>query len=212
MKLFAIELSSHFGSVTILENGRVAVERKWEQLKKQQPLFDALEEITEDWDSVDLFAVGRGPGAFSGMRVGFTVVNALARPGRKPMVAHNSCAALAARYGAKQTVVVGDAHRGKIWAGRFSGVELQGGFELMEQDELIDFVPEGARVASLGHGLVSGLLLNSKSSVPTEAVFPEAAELGRLVFERMQRGAATEPFEPLYMHPPVFSAPRFPAG
>jgi hypothetical protein len=32
-----------------------------------------------------------------------------------------------------------------------------------------------------------------------------------LVHQRLENGVASEPLEPLYMHPPVFIEPRFPA-
>ena len=108
MKIFTIELSSRFGSIAVLENGEVTVEKSWEEnFKNRQQLFDAMAELETDWESIDLFAVGRGPGAFSGMRIGFTVVNSLAAPLQKPVYALNSGAALAAQCGAEQTVIVG---------------------------------------------------------------------------------------------------------
>ncbi len=210
MKIFAIELSSRFGSLALLEGGEVTAEKSWEEnFKNRQQLFDAMAELESDWDSVDLFAVGRGPGAFSGMRIGFTVVNALAAPLKKPVYALNSGAPLAARCGAAQTVVVGDARRNKVWAGIFNGTELDGEFQLMERDELKAFVPDGALVVSPDQDRLADLLAGFNALA--EPKYPTAAKLGELVFERFMQGVASETFEPLYMHPPVFIAPRFPA-
>jgi len=156
MKIFSIELSSRFGSIALLENGVVTAEKSWEEnFKNRQQLFDAMSELESDWTSVDLFAVGRGPGAFSGMRIGFTVINALAAPEKKHVYALNSGAALASICGAEKTVIVGDARRNKVWAGIFNGHELEGEFQLMERDELKGFVPEGAGRQS-GSGSLDG--------------------------------------------------------
>ena len=55
------------------------------------------------------------------------------------------------------------------------------------------------------------LLADHQILKSNEAVFPTAGKLGELVFQRLKKGIESEPFEPLYMHPPVFIAPRFPA-
>lgn len=210
MKIFAIELSSKFGSIALIDDGSVVVEKNWEEnFKNRQQLFDAMAELGVDWDRVDVFAAGRGPGAFSGMRIGFSVINSLAAPSRKPVYALNSGAALAAQCGAEQTVVVGDARRNKVWAGAFCGSEIEKEFALLEYDELKAFVPEGALVASPDHDRLEELL-SAFPSVRPEPVFPTAGTLGRLVGERLAGGVESEPFEPLYMHPPVFIEPRFP--
>lgn len=210
MKIFAIELSSRFGSMAILEDGRVIREMSWEEnFKNRQQLFDSMAELESDWASVDVFAVGRGPGAFSGMRIGFTVINTLAAPLKKTVYALNSGAALAAQVGVDKTVVVGDARRNKVWAGVFSGSVLEKEFELMERDELKGFIPEGALVVSPDQDRLTELLAGFQSV--EEPVFPTAGKLGELVFHRLEKGLESEPFEPLYMHPPVFIAPRFPA-
>jgi tRNA threonylcarbamoyl adenosine modification protein YeaZ len=212
VRIFAIELSSRFGSLALVEEGTVVAEESWEEnFKNRQQLFDAMAAMEIDWNSVDCFAVGRGPGAFSGMRISFSVANSLAAPGGKPVYALNSGAALAAQIGATRTVVVGDARRNKVWAGVFSGSELESEFQLMERDELKGFVPPDALVVSPDHDRLDELLAGFRIMESAGPVFPSAGKLGQLVFQRLEKEVESEPFEPLYMHPPVFIAPRFPA-
>jgi len=212
VRIFAIELSSRFGSVALLDDNVVMAETSWEEnFKNRQQLFDALAGLGVDWDSVDLFAAGRGPGAFSGMRIGFSVVNALAAPGGKPVYALNSGAVLAEQQGAEHTVVVGDARRDKVWAGVFAGSELERAFVLMERAELAAFVPQDALVVSPDQDRLADLLAEFNIPEGAVPVFPTAATLGQLVHRRLTAGVESEPFEPLYMHPPVFVEPRFPA-
>jgi tRNA threonylcarbamoyl adenosine modification protein YeaZ len=212
VKIFAVELSSRFGSLALVEDGAVVAEKRWEEnFKNRQQLFDAMAAMEIDWRHIDCFAIGRGPGAFSGMRIGFSVVNALAAPVGKPVYALNSGAALAAQANAARTVVVGDARRNKVWAGVFSGSELEKKFHLMERDELAAFVPPDALVVSPDHDRLEELLSGFRIQEDAAPVFPAAGILGRLVCQRLEEGVESEPFEPLYMHPPVFIAPRFPA-
>ena len=212
MRIFAIELSSRYGSIALVEDGVVVAEKSWEEtFKNRQQLFDAMSELHIDWQTVDLFAVGRGPGAFSGMRIAFSVANSLAAPDGKPVYALNSGVAVAARCGAECTAVVGDARRSQVWAGVFKGTELIKDFELMALEELREFIPEGALVASPDHDRLKELLSAFKTPENPEGTFPTAGALGVLVHQRLEKGTASEPCEPLYMHPPVFIEPRFPA-
>ena len=211
MKIFAIELSSKHGSIALVEDGAVLAEKSWiENFKNRQQLFDSMAELGEDWNTVDCFAAGRGPGAFSGMRISFSVINSLAAPGGKPVYALNSGAALASQIGAKRTAVVGDARRNKVWGGVFAGTELEKDFQLMECDELAGFVPEGTLVVSPDHDRLEELLSGFQTLESNKPVFPTAGVLGQLVFQRMENGVESEALEPLYMHPPVFIKPRFP--
>ncbi len=212
MKIFSIELSSRQGSIALVEDGGVIAEKSWvENFKNRQQLFDAMADLGIDWESIDVFVAGRGPGAFSGMRISFSVVNALAAPGGKPVYALNSGAALAAQLGAARTAVVGDARRNKVWVGLFSGSELEKEFQLLEIDELAGFIPEDTLVVSPDHDRLEERLQNFQILKNPEPVFPTAGVLGKLVSQRLVNGIESESFEPLYMHPPVFIKPRFPA-
>ncbi len=213
MKIFSIELSSKHGSIALVEDGRIVAEKSWvETFKNRQQLFDSMANIGVDWDSVDVFAVGRGPGAFSGMRIGFSIINSLAAPGGKPVYALNSGAPLAAQIRADRVAVVGDARRNKVWAGVFTGSNLEKEFQLMERDELADFIPDGTLVVSPDHDRLEDLLASFNIQENAQPVFSTAGALGQLGSHRLENGIKSEPFEPLYMHPPVFIKPRFPAG
>lgn len=212
MRIFAIELSSRFGSIALVDGGRVVAEASWEEnFKNRQQLFDAMASMELDWNGVDAFAAGRGPGAFSGMRIAFSVANALASPGGKPVFALNSGSALAAQCGAARTAVVGDARRGMVWAGLFDGTALEKEFQLLGRAELKEFIPSNALVVSPDHDRLEEWLAGFKTLENPVPVFPTAGMLGRLVAQRLEQGVGPEPFEPLYLHPPVFIEPRFPA-
>jgi tRNA threonylcarbamoyladenosine biosynthesis protein TsaB len=211
MRVVAIEMSAQEGSVALLESGAVVASIGWvEQRENRQQLFDALKELAVEWASVDMFLVGRGPGAFSGMRISFSVVNALAAPGKQRVMAHNSGASLVRECGAKRAVVVGDARREQLWVGAFEGVELVRDFELIGRDALAEWVDEGTVVLSPDRARLAAVLEPFGGPSIGDEV-PRAATLGEVVWERQVAGLEGEPFEPLYLHPPVFVEPRFPA-
>jgi tRNA threonylcarbamoyladenosine biosynthesis protein TsaB len=218
--ILGIELSSRQGSVALLRDGELLAEKHWiAERVRHNTVFDTLEELLQEaavsYSDISLYAVGRGPGSFSGMRMSFAVAQALALPGRTDVRAVSSGAALAraaAREGMEQIAVVGDARRGQVWLGLFKAGEASGLPEknrcgvnrleaspvLIEDWKLVPYnevsVPEGTSVVSPEAERLENIFPRIGS-----ARFPHAKEVAELA--RMQTQA--EPLEPLYMHPPV---------
>ena len=90
MIVLSIEMSSAENDVTLLRDGRVLARRTWAALMFHHTrLFDLLPEVLAEAgvkpDQIVLFAVGRGPGSFSGTRVALTTAQAFAMPGGQPV-------------------------------------------------------------------------------------------------------------------------------
>ena len=211
MRIVAVEMSASMGSVALVDQGDVRASFSWEEKREnRQQLFDALKALAVEWSSVDQFVVGRGPGAFSGMRIAFSVVNALAAPDKTPVVAHNSGAALVHARGASQSVVVGDARRKQLWIGAFEGIELSRAFTLIDPKELPMWIQSHTVVLSPDYDRLASVL-DPYVGTDRTSVVPQASDLAKVVCLRARLGLETERFEPLYLHPPVFVEPRFPA-
>ena len=211
MRIVAVEMSASMGSVALVDQGDVRASFSWEEKREnRQQLFDALKALAVEWSSVDQFVVGRGPGAFSGMRIAFSVVNALAAPDKTPVVAHNSGAALAHARGASQSVVVGDARRKQLWIGTFEGIELSRAFTLIDPQELPMWIQSHTVVLSPDYDRLASVL-DPYVGTDRTSVVPQASDLAKVVCLRARLSLETERFEPLYLHPPVFVEPRFPA-
>ena len=130
MLILSIEMSSLENDVALLRGETVLARRMWHaQTFHHTRLFDLLREVLAEAgvapEQIELFAVGRGPGSFSGTRVALTAAQALALPGSQPVVAISSGAALAyeiaAIGGAEKISIIGDARRDTIWLGVFDG-------------------------------------------------------------------------------------------
>ena len=92
MITLAIELSTNSGSLALLDNNQVQLERTWseDRLHRQQVFAEielGLSDGGVDLSRVDLFAVGVGPGSFSGLRMAISAVCAMAMPDSKPVYA-----------------------------------------------------------------------------------------------------------------------------
>jgi tRNA threonylcarbamoyladenosine biosynthesis protein TsaB len=211
MITLGIELSSRQGSVALLKDGALLAEKTWlgERVRHNaifQTLETLLSEVDISYGDISLYAVGRGPGSFSGMRMCFAIAQALALPNQTEVRAVSSGAALAlaaARDGAKQIAVVGDARRGQFWVGFFqclkkNELKLFEPWKLVSYDELV--VPEGTLVVSPEAERLTQYFPNIG-----KARFPLASDVAALALQQSK----SEPLEPLYMHPPVFIEPKF---
>ena len=69
-----------------------------------------------EWRELEAIAVGVGPGAFTGLRIGVTTARALAHATGLPLRPVSSLAALAAGIDADERLAVIDAKRGELFA------------------------------------------------------------------------------------------------
>jgi tRNA threonylcarbamoyl adenosine modification protein YeaZ len=219
MITLGIELSSRQGSVALLKDGVLLAEKKWlGERVRHNILFQTLETLLKEADvsysDISLYAVGRGPGSFSGMRMSFAVAQALALPDKTEVRAVSSGAALAqaaAREGVKQIAVVGDARRGQLWYGLFSVAAPDGRGPgssppaTVEQIEDWKLIPYEEVVVPAGTLVVSPEAERLTQYFPSigNSRFPQASDVVRLALTQ------SEPREPLYMHPPVFIEPKY---
>jgi len=228
MITLGIECSSRQGSLALIKDGELLAEKSWiaDRVRHNtifQTLENLIEEVNISYSDISLYAVGRGPGSFSGMRMSFAVAQALALPSKAEVRAVSSGAALAlavAREGAKEIAVVGDARRGQVWIRMFQTLENVSeklpnigmasysereslcpdavGWKLIPYEDVS--IPEGTMV-------VSSEAERLAEFFPTigNPRFPHAKEVAELA--EMQ--TEPEPLEPLYMHPPVFIEPKY---
>jgi len=222
MRVLGIELSSPRGSVALLRDDEVVREIVWDEAPRDsRRAFDALATILREGGvaaaDIDLFAAGRGPGNYSGMRVALTAAMALAMPGGRPFHAVDSGAALAdavfQETAADDVLVAGDARRGRCWHASFHRAH-DGSAVAVTPWALCDAADLAARVHPAGVGASSDWeRLAAAASLPgargawiERSVHPSAAAVARRALARWRAGEPSEPLTPLYLHPPVAAA------
>ncbi len=146
MKILALDTSSNACSAVLLE-GTVqeysCIER-FEIAPRQHtqlilPMIDSvLDEAGYDIKQMDVLAFGRGPGAFTGVRVATGVVQAIAYGADLPVAQISSLAAIAqgsARsHNNAQCLVANDARMDEIY---FAAYEMQQGFMTLSGQEWV---------------------------------------------------------------------------
>jgi tRNA threonylcarbamoyladenosine biosynthesis protein TsaB len=100
MRVLALDTTTRVGSVAVVQDDRVLVERAGDPSRSHAErlpgdLLRALEEARATIAEVDAFAIVAGPGSFTGLRIGIAAVQGLAFVEKKPVVAVSALEALA---------------------------------------------------------------------------------------------------------------------
>jgi tRNA threonylcarbamoyladenosine biosynthesis protein TsaB len=127
VRVLGVETSTRRGSVAAWLDGRVIAAREHAvpnaHAEELLPLLDAvLAEAGWEKGLIDRFAVGIGPGSFTGLRVGIALVHGIALGLDKPLVGCGSLAVMARgvpREDARVRVPVLDARRGEFFVAAY---------------------------------------------------------------------------------------------
>ena len=118
MRLVAIDSTAAVATAALFQDNALVAEREAIAGKKHAetllPLIDdLLEENGVTIHDIDLFAVDIGPGSFTGVRIGVSLVNALAFATGKQIVAVDSLETLARSVGGDESPRLRDDRRAK---------------------------------------------------------------------------------------------------
>ena len=121
MRILALDTSTFVGTVAVLADGALLAE--WGASVRASHgetllprLAQALEAAQLTLAEIDLFAVGLGPGSFTGVRIGVATAKGLALAEQKPLVGVASLRVIARGMtaGSLRAVAV-DAHKGELY-------------------------------------------------------------------------------------------------
>lgn len=225
MLTLAIEQSTSLSSVALLDDTAVVAERNWNDSRsRDRRLFSVLPDIFREASvkpaDIDTFAVGLGPGSFSGLRISLSAARGLAMPGKKRVFGVASGEALAwdilREKAATPIIVIGDARRDHLWFAQFNGtndaLKMQTPFSLIRTQKLPAALKKGSTVVTPDWERIGEKLMESASPGVTliqEKRVPRARTVGELAFRKISESpepsvhGVTKGLTPLYLHPPV---------
>ena len=224
--ILALEQSTAVGSAALLRGPTVLAFRSWEESSaRNQRLFAVLPELFREAgceaNEIALYAVGLGPGSFSGVRIALSTARGMALPGGSPVVGISSAEALAWQIWTKTRVgavaVVGDARRERLWLAAFGEengrLAPRGEIRLVAWDELRSAIATGTLLvtpdwARIGERLEP--LTEHGAKLERGGGAPHADSLGRLAVQKLAERTPLPPLRPIYLHPGVSAPPRRP--
>jgi len=171
----------------------------------------ALEESGLDWADLDTVAVGVGPGAFTGLRIGVSTARAIAAAHGLELRPVSSMAALAAGIEADLRLAVVDAGRGEVFAALYEGAdERWSPFATSAEDLAARVRTEQIDPLAAGNGSVRWMDVLEAGGVRVvpadqQAHVPSAVAICRLALDIA--AAPAETVLPRYLREPDVQAP-----
>ena len=217
MKLLAIETATEACSVALWLDGEVRERFEVAPRRHTELVLPWAEELLAEAgiarSQLDAIAVGRGPGAFTGVRLAVALAQGIALALDRPVLPVSTLAALAypARGGAGDVLAAIDARMGELYLGWFraEGRGLHAvGPEWMAPPQDVDI--DAAAIVGVGSGFAAaeGALaeaLVAKLVLCDPLALPHAADLARLAALDFEAGRAIAPdlLEPAYLRDKV---------
>jgi tRNA threonylcarbamoyladenosine biosynthesis protein TsaB len=158
-------------------------------------LQEALRQAGWSPRQVDLFAICRGPGSFTGLRIAVTAAKVYAYAMGCQVLGLNTLevvAAQAADHAGPRLWAVLDAQRGQLFAARFQVVEGQPDFkaetQVLDVDSWLAQLRAGDTVTGPGLRGCHGRVPQGVRVVDPNEWAPQAATLGRLAWRQFTAG------------------------
>jgi len=207
MNLLAIETTTEACSVALVHGDQLLARSELAPRRHTElalPMADALlAEAGLGRHALDAVAVGRGPGAFTGVRIGVALAQGMALALDLPVVAVSSLAALALEAEEDDAAILAviDARMGEIYAGAYRRDAEAGLVELMPECVLEPGrlrLPEAPawRVVGSGWSTYAGVLeshIAGRLRSAEGARYPQAARVAELAVPEYLAGHAVAP-------------------
>jgi len=213
MKLLAFETATEACSVALWIDGEVRerfeiAPRRHAELSL--PWAEALlAEAGVAKSQLDAIAVGRGPGAFTGVRLAISIAQGIALALDRPVVPVSTLAALAMQGRGERILAAIDARMGEVYVGAFRRAEVlvvPVGAESIVAPDAFALPGSDMRWSGVGTGFAAAdaalrRTLGARVSEVDADALPHAADVARLAADAYARGevVAPERAEPAYL-------------
>ncbi len=215
--LLALDTATEACSVALLHDGKVTSHYEVIPRLHAQKLLPMIKDLLAaagvELSAVEAIAFGRGPGAFTGVRIAIGVVQGLAFALERPVLPISNLAVLAQRahreHGATQVAAAIDARMDEVYWGCYREVagemRLQGAEAVLAPEAAA--LPDGATGDWYGAGTGWGYAerLNVKPYAMYAGMLPHAEDLLTLARFAWDRGEAirADDAQPVYLRDKV---------
>ncbi|QXI29659.1 tRNA (adenosine(37)-N6)-threonylcarbamoyltransferase complex dimerization subunit type 1 TsaB [Pseudomonas vanderleydeniana] len=215
--LLALDTATEACSVALLHDGKVTSHYEVIPRLHAQKLLPMIQQLLADagigLSALDAIAFGRGPGAFTGVRIAIGVVQGLAFALDRPVLPVSNLAVLAQRalreQGARQVAAAIDARMDEVYWGCYreeAGEMRLAGLEAVLPPE-VAALPEGAVGSWFGAGTGWGYGERIKVALSGQdaGMLPDAQDLLALARFAWARGEAivADQAQPVYLRDKV---------
>lgn len=205
MNILAVDTSSLVATVAVMNEekllGEYTINSAMTHSQKLMPIIEKLlSTIDLSMEDIDIIAVSRGPGSFTGIRIGISTVKGLAHPGNIPLIGVSSLEGLAYNilYSKELVCPIMDARRNQVYTGVYKWIDYKLQTIVDEAPlsirELMDKLREREeKVIFLGDGLnryrdeIINTLGNKALFAPKSANMQRASSIAQLAFDKIHK-------------------------
>lgn len=207
-----IETATKNCSVSIARNGELLVLKElndgnYSHAEKLHPFIqDILQEASIEKKDIDAIAVSKGPGSYTGLRIGVSAAKGLCFAFEKPLISLETLTSLAHSIEVENGVVVPmlDARRMEVYAAVYNKDynqirEIKA--EIIDENSFLDYLNEG-KVYFLGDGAEKCKeVITHENAVFIDGKFPSAKEMAQLSYDKYKKNDIEDVayFEPFYL-------------
>lgn len=210
-KILCIETATTNCSVALSENGSVIAfkednSKEYSHSERLHGFIEAvLMETNTHLEDLDAIAVSKGPGSYTGLRIGVSTAKGLCYAADKPLLATSTLRSLAISIEAPFDYIIPmlDARRMEVYAAVYDGSGLlvrEIKAEILDADSFQEYFKTGS-VAFIGNGVEKFETLCKHSDAHFINQLPSAKEMGTLAFEKFEKEEWEDVayFEPYYL-------------
>lgn len=216
MRVLSIDTSTESASVAVIEENKLLCEININhKLQHSVILMEEIDKVLSylkmSLDDIDGFVLSKGPGSFTGLRIGAAVIKGLSQGSDKPFIAVSSLDGLANNLNHADGIIISmiDALRDKVYARLYStssGIKYESEIMLIEIDKLISIARSYPKIIFVGDGSIKYKeklqTLSCASFAPPSLNLCRASSLGELGLKLLNEGKSDDifTFTPLYIN------------
>ena len=231
MKVLSIDTSSKIASIAIIEDGRVLDEMHvLSEEEHSQTLMPMIEKMFNDnnmdLDEIDLIGCSRGPGSFTGIRIGIATAKAFSDAKNIPLIGVDSLEALAYSVVIEkenndcEILAMINAKNDNVYAATYlvnnGKLNMVKNAEIMNLTETVNYIDFKKQVFIVGcededsiRKLIQAEASSERAISGDDCSFefvkdtiPTAASIGIAAYEKYKNGVVDEIIVPLYLRKP----------
>jgi tRNA threonylcarbamoyladenosine biosynthesis protein TsaB len=207
-----IETATKNCSVSIAKDGEVIAIKElnngnYSHAEVLHPfILNVLEEVNLTSKEIDAVAVSKGPGSYTGLRIGVSAAKGLCFAFDKPLISIKTLESLAHAISVDNGIIVSmlDARRMEVYAAVFNNNfekirDIKA--EIIDENSFSEYLEVG-KVTFLGDGAHKCKeVITHKNAVFVDDKFPSAKEMAKLSYDKYKKNDIEDVayFEPFYL-------------
>ncbi|WGH74471.1 tRNA (adenosine(37)-N6)-threonylcarbamoyltransferase complex dimerization subunit type 1 TsaB [Tenacibaculum tangerinum] len=207
-----IETATKNCSVSIASDGEILAiqelnDGNYSHAEKLHPFIQqVIKEAKLSFDEIDAIAVSKGPGSYTGLRIGVSAAKGLCFALGKPLIAVETLQSLACKVHVDEGLIVPmlDARRMEVYAAVYNANyeqvrEIKA--EIINNDSFKEYLSQG-KVYFIGDGTAKCKeVITHKNAVFIDREFPSAKEMANRSFDKYKKNDIEDVayFEPFYL-------------